>query len=294
MGAHALELINYIAAGALLGTSTHCFFFNINSKHGLGYITVLKTLMCFFFCVEPLTSVFLHLDLDPTSCLIDGKFNTASFHAAMICIDAILLSRANVVLGRSSMVAKVMSMIWLGLRVAVACADCYFSHVTYNSTLGICAYNQNYVTGVLYLINDMTIDLYVSSAICVKLFEAIKARKKMRVVGNVYSVLIESNLFRTIIIFSSNFIQFLAIVLQFEGFWLLIFWSLSDLAYLYLITYDTALIRFMSATNNSRNGTNGQLTSINQNNIPMTIKQSVHVSGSSYPIGDVDLGALRV
>src|SRR5436309_2011208 len=122
-----------------------------------------------------------------------------------------------------------MSMVWLGLRIAVACADCYLSVVTYNPALEVCIYNQNYITGVLYLINDMTIDLYVSGAICVKLFEAIKARKKMRVVGNVYSVLIESNLFRTVIIFSSNFIQFLAIIMQFEGYWLLIFWSLSDL-----------------------------------------------------------------
>src|SRR4051812_16571394 len=110
------------------------------------------------------------------------------------------------------MIGKVMSMVWLGLRIAVAGADSFLSSVDYNKSLGICIYNQNYITGVLYLINDMTIDIYVSSAICVKLFEAIKARRKMRVVGNVYDVLIESNLFRTVIIFSSNFIQFLAIV----------------------------------------------------------------------------------
>jgi len=303
MGAQAFNLVNYIVAGALVGTSMHCFFFNLSSKHGRTYIAILKAIMCFCFFVEPLTSVFLDLDLGIVGCAATGKFNTISFHVAMICIDAVLLSRANVVLGRTSLVGKVMSMVWLGLRITVAAADCYFSIVNYDHAAGLCLYNQNFVTGVLYLINDMTIDLYVSGAICVKLYEAIQARKKMRVVGNVYNVLIESNLFRTVIIFSSNFIQFLAIILKFEGLWLLIFWSVSDLAYLYLVTYDTALIRFMSTSNTSRNGTN-QLASINQgqNHIPMTIKQSVHVQqefemtdhemfphGEGFEKGDVPL-----
>ncbi|KAJ3281882.1 hypothetical protein HK104_011221 [Borealophlyctis nickersoniae] len=252
------DLLNILAIGALMWGGIHTFvycLFQSWDSRGVpaSWVWMVKALGCFAFVVVGGTMAGVYYQYLGWACYAVGKANTVTFHLAMLCVAVVLCTRLAAMIGWNKWWCKALMAFLILQRLVAAGLDTALTYNSDNPDLKICDYHGNDATATFSLCSDIIIDLTVTIG-----FIIVCARYLIQAgsVSDLYSVLIESNVLRSSAILASNVVQLvLMYTIGTASPWMTTVWALSDLCYMYVVSYDSDMLRLL------RHGASGSSSS---------------------------------
>ncbi|KAJ9084306.1 hypothetical protein DSO57_1025818 [Entomophthora muscae] len=198
------------------------------------------------FLLTSLANFLQYLPIGDLGCLFTAKLSIASFHIQMLSGEAFQMYRISVIAGSNRIFAS-LAIPLLILRATVMVSDVVVS-TSYADSQDSCVFVQELYSGVVHVAMDAIVELFITTAISMALFQHTQDLKRLsRGSRNIslYKIIIETNIFRTIILFLVNLTTMLIIMNDPHSIVLTYMWSLMGIVYLYFVIYDKGMVRFL-------------------------------------------------
>jgi len=254
-----LNQLSIYLTGALFGLAAQGIVYHACQKPEAGsksYIRTIKILFCISWTLYMMVTFMFFLN-HPPLCVGSGYAVISLYGVCLTIADLILLLRADALLRINHPIfSKCVIYIGTSLRFIFSVIRIAFAEVTYNVPEQVCSL-ELFWTQYPVVVVDFSVDVYTTVVIGFAIAKQLRDQVLNATPNSrsVYVVVVESNILRTII-FSINVIIDLTLVgllnlnlIPFVAYKL--FYLVEDACTLLLISYDTALIRFLNKTRSS-------------------------------------------
>ncbi|KAI9298647.1 hypothetical protein K502DRAFT_286212 [Neoconidiobolus thromboides FSU 785] len=257
-------------AGCFVAIATHITFNSLYSCIFINNrITRSRLLISSFFWLTSIANFVQYLKLGSFGCVFAAKFSVVTFHLQMLSGETFQIYRISVITGRNKLFLA-FSVGLIVMRALVAISDLVLSTSAPKED-GTCVFIQELYSGTIHVAMDAIVELFITTAITIALFQHTRELKKLQNKStsyNLYKIIIETNIFRTVILFLINLFTLFIIMYDPHAIVLTYMWSLMGIVYLYFVIYDKGMVRFLHqiAKGSNSNNLNNSLDFYNQSN----------------------------
>ncbi|KAJ3030238.1 hypothetical protein HDV00_009006 [Rhizophlyctis rosea] len=254
-----INLLNLLSGGALTWAGLHTLVYTVYNgigKRGMAaWVWGVKAVVALTFALQATTSAAIYYQYLGPHCFAVGKVNTISFHISMIGIGIVLATRLGSMIGWDRWITRIFLSIMILQRVGAAVYDVYATENYDDTENQYCGYVPSNLSATLSLCSDIFVDLCCTigfTSVCTRYL--IKAGS----VSDLYAVLIESNVLRSTSILCANVVQLaLMYTVGTASPWMTTVWNVSDLLYMYVVCYDSDMIKLLRGGNGSSRAVSG-------------------------------------
>ncbi|KAJ9080104.1 hypothetical protein DSO57_1028530 [Entomophthora muscae] len=246
----ALDIFAIGFAGCFVAVSAHITFSSLYScLFTSSTIVKARVVIGGLFLSTALANFVQYLPWTTYGCVVVTKLSIVSFHLQMMSGEGFQMYRISVISqnnpnGNRLFISS--CILLLILRSLAMIFDFILS--TSHAEDDQCVFEQEMYTGIVHLGLDAVIEFFITFAISMALYHhtrEIKWLHRDSSSSDLYRIIIETNVFRTILLFLINVLTIFVIAADPNSPLLACLWSLMGIVYLYFVIYDKGMVRFL-------------------------------------------------